>query len=341
MEDKEHIKEILSNHGYEYLKDIGKGSFSNVMLCKSKQYNHLFAVKRVLKKNLAKNEIQALISLIHAYIVKLYVTFDDEEYHYLVMEYCPNGSLREKGCLNYDKFVFYARQLLEVLDYCHSQKIVHRDIKPDNVFLDEYQLVKLGDFGFADKFSKQQSSIEKCGSLMYAAPEMLNIMPFDPFKTDIWALGITFFYMATGQFPFPNCPPEDLRQLISLGQLDYSNVEMDPKVKSLIMKMTSINPLFRPPANKLLKMPIFAQKLPPKSTKKISSYSNLIACKARANLMRNPLNMASFSGDLPENNTIQPKSDMCIPLANVRTFKSYNIFANVQKQPNTRFYKYD
>lgn len=343
MSEIEHIKQVLSRHGYKYLDVIGEGSFSSVILCQCTKYNHLFAIKRVLKKNLADHEIRALISLIHPYVVKLYVTFDDEDYRYLVMEYCPNGTLKEKGPISYDKFVFYAKQLLEVLDYCHSQKIAHRDIKPDNIFLDQYDHVKLGDFGFADEFNNQKLTNEKCGSLIYSAPEMFSNQGFDPFKTDIWALGISFFYIATGFYPYPNCSSDELRDLISLGQLDFSNVQMDTKIKTLIMKMTSINPLFRPSAHKLLKLPLFTPTVPSKLSKKPLQTSSILFNKSRISppmtFYQNPI-VASFSGE-PDKEDEGPKSENNLKLSQVRSFKSYNIFTNVHKPSCQRFVKYD
>lgn len=270
MNDIDQIQKSLANNGFYLLDLIGSGAFSDVYLCQNSKYNHFFAIKKVLKKKLAQHEIDALIALIHPYIVKLYQTFSDENYQYLVMEYCPNGTIKQMGKLTYEKFIFYAKQLLEVLNYCHSQKIAHRDIKPENIFIDQYNHVKLGDFGLADKFHENGSSQEKCGSLLFCSPEIITSSQFDPFKADIWALGITFFYMAAGKYPFSAKSYDQLFQLVKFGQVNFFNVEINLSIKALIQKMTSKDPKNRPSINEILNMPIFNKQKEPRLTKILS-----------------------------------------------------------------------
>ena len=274
--DVEKMKITLKNYGYEYIQPIGYGAFSSVHLCQSIKYTHQFAVKKVAKNKLSPNEYDALISLDHPNIIKLYITFEDDESQYLVMEYCPNGSFHDKGDLSPEKFTYYAKQLLEALAFCHSKNIAHRDIKPDNIFLDQYDHPKLADFGLARHFDSNQTSVEKCGTLMYCAPEILKQQQqICPFKADIWALGITFYYMATGKKPFPNKTTDELKNAICFGELNYSNVTIDPQIRFLISKMTSINRKLRPTAEQLLQFPIFT----PMKLGKLSRSSALLNAK--------------------------------------------------------------
>lgn len=264
------IKKVLNCHGYSFLQQIGSGSFSNVFLCKSDKYNQLFAIKRVFNSYVLESEYNALISLDHPLIIKLYETFKDENSEYLVMEYCPNKTLKQKKKLEYDKFVYYAKQILDSLSYCHSNKIAHRDIKPDNIFLDQYDRVKLADFGFAKHFDSNISSNEKCGSLMYCAPEIINNLQFDPYLADVWALGITFFYMATGKCPFTSISSESLKQEISFGFIDFTNTHINREIKSVIQKMTVKSPKSRASIDDIKNLPIF-NRLKEISLKKTSS----------------------------------------------------------------------
>lgn len=126
-------------------------------------------------------------------IIKLYDSFDDEIYKYLVMEYCSNGTILQKGKLTYDKFVHYSKQILEAISFIHSKKIAHRDIKPENIFIDQYDHVKLSNFVMAKEFQCDEKPHEKFGSYLQLAPEMIQNHEICPFKADIWALGITFF----------------------------------------------------------------------------------------------------------------------------------------------------
>lgn len=257
MDILEQIKSDLSKHGYEYMKPAGKGSYSSVFLCKSVIYNNFFAVKRVQFNGITELEYNALIKLNHPSIIKLYEAFVESESQYLVMEYCPNGNLKEKGKLEYAEFVQYAKQTLEALQYCHSNMIAHRDIKPENIFLDKYKRAKLADFGFAKKFDKDKLSFDKCGSLMFCAPELLTGESNNPFQSDIWSLGTTFYYLATGLNPFPNDTKEILIKAVLNGRINYTSVKIDRRIQTLIMKMTAVNPENRSTIESLLDMQMF------------------------------------------------------------------------------------
>ena len=257
MFDINQVQKTLSNHGYEFIKVIGQGAFSSVLLCQSKKYNHQFAIKRAIKHRLTEFEYNVLVSLNHPHIIRLYDSFYDDDAQYLVMEYCPNGTIKAKGALSYDKFIYYAKQILEAIVYCHSKKIAHRDIKPDNIFLDEYDHIKIADFGLAKKFDREDKSTDKCGSLMFFSPEMIQCHNICPFKADIWALGVTFFFMATGSYPFQCDSRDELKSLILLGDFNFDFYDVDPQIRYLICKMTSRIITSRPSADKLLKFPLF------------------------------------------------------------------------------------
>lgn len=261
MEEIEQVKEALSNHGYEYIDFLGKGGFSNVLLCQSKKYKQNFAIKRAIKHRLTEDEYNHLINLNHSNIIRLYDAFNDENSQYLVMEYCTNGTILDKGKLSSEKFIYYAKQILEAISFCHSNKIAHRDLKPENIFLDQYDHIKLADFGMAKIFNGDKKSSEKCGSLMFSAPEVFLYQEICPFKADIWALGITFFFMATGKYPFHYKSREELKQLISRGEIDFSHYDVNPKIQALIKKMTIKDQHNRPSVDKLLEMSIFSIKV--------------------------------------------------------------------------------
>ena len=343
MTDIEQVKKELSDHGYEYIDTIGSGSFSTVYLCQSTQYKNYFAVKQVLKQELVDHEIDSLISLIHPNIVKLYLTFSNQEYQFLVMEYCSKGTIKQRQKLNYNEFIFYAKQLLEVLEYCHKQKIAHRDIKPDNIFLDQYNHVKLGDFGLSCKFRNQELSSHKCGSLMFCAPEILSNPEFDPFPADIWSLGITFYYMATGHYPFPDHSLESLRDSIINGVIDFTLDDVHPKIQYLIRKMTSKNTLFRPLADQLLKFPVFSQSVHTKITKTISSYPfNLIHQIKNAQIWNQSRNISdTFSSTDDKDDDKESENKKRKKISKIRSFRNCNCYINEYKKNYQHFVKYD
>lgn len=287
-DDEDDIKEVLKQHGYEFIRFLGKGSFSSVYLCRSQKYQQDFAIKRTVKHRITDVEYNTLVSLNHSNIVKLYDAFDDDTAQYLVMEYCCNGTLRQKGKLPYDTFIYYAKQLISALSYCHSRNVAHRDIKPDNIFLDQYGQIKLADFGLAKHFENDAQSNEKCGSLMYFAPEMFIHHSIDPFKADIWALGITFFYMTTGRYPYDTNSREDLKNMIVYCDLDLSIFDINPKISYLIGKMTRKSIEARSNADELLNISLFTNNTKMKRFQKHSLshvYTPNLICGGSKNLV--------------------------------------------------------
>lgn len=270
MDDIELIQQTLAEHGYQYIKLIGQGGFSNVYLCHSPKYNLDFAIKRTTKNRLTQDEYNTLVSLDHPNIIKLYDAFNDEFAQYLVMEYCQKGPIKPKMSLSYDQFINYARQLLGALSFCHSKKITHRDIKPENILFDQYDNCKLADFGIAKIFIDDKSD-EKCGTIRYFAPEMFQCEDFCPFKADIWALGITFYCFATGTYPFHGKTKKDIKQSISIGELNFDKYNVDKRIRFLILKMTQLSPSLRVAPDKLLNLSMFSHQ---SANKKQSSSSD-------------------------------------------------------------------
>lgn len=318
MDDLEQIKGDLSKHGYEYMKPAGKGSYSSVFLCKSLIYQNFFAVKRCPKSEIIMLEYNALTSLNHPSIIKLYEAFVESDSQYLVMEYCPNGTLKERGKLDYAEFVQYAKQMLETLQYCHSKLIAHRDIKPENIFIDKYKRAKLADFGFAKKFEEGKLSYDKCGSLMYCAPELFTGESNNPFQADIWSLGTTFYYLATGLNPFPNDTKEILIKAVLNGRINYANINMDRRIQSLIMKMTTLNPNNRPTIESLLELQMFATI----KIKKIPNYTSIYSMMQNKKIITSS---TGFHSQFPLNTLTKAETSTSL-IKNEKSNDNYEVY---------------
>lgn len=326
----EEIKPTLNLHGYEYIEFLAKGSFSIVLLCQSLKYNQQFAVKRTSKNRLSKFEYDSLISLDHPNIIKLYDAFEDDKAQYLVMEYCPNGTIRRHIPILYDKFIYYAKQILGALAFCHKNNIAHRDIKADNIFLDQYNQIKLADFGLSRQFNDTKKSNEKCGSLMYLAPEILHYYEVCPFKADIWALGITFYIMTTGKYPFQGKSRAEIKQSILFSELDFSKQKIDPKIQFLISKMTIKSAKSRPTAEKILQLPMFLSEFPRRTSlifdqsgKKF--YTTGLSNQSNPTLMRTSLNIKRHYLSDDEDDKKQS------PALDVLSYRSINVNPNIQR----------
>ncbi|WOL07872.1 serine/threonine-protein kinase tricorner-like [Canna indica] len=144
---------------FELLTIIGRGAFGEVRICKEKSTGHVYAMKKLKKSEMlrrgqvehVKAERNLLAEVDSAYIVKLYFSFQDEEYLYLIMEYLPGGDvmtlLMRKDILTEDEARFYVAETVLAIESIHKHNYIHRDIKPDNLLLDRKGHMKLSDFG--------------------------------------------------------------------------------------------------------------------------------------------------------------------------------------------------
>ncbi|CAM8924408.1 hypothetical protein QQ045_022688 [Rhodiola kirilowii] len=144
---------------FEPLTMIGKGAFGEVRICREKSTGHVYAMKKLKKSEMlrrgqvehVKSERNLLAEVDSNCIVKLYCSFQDEEYLYLVMEYLPGGDmmtlLMRKDILTENEARFYVAETVLAIESIHKHNYIHRDIKPDNLLLDRYGHMKLSDFG--------------------------------------------------------------------------------------------------------------------------------------------------------------------------------------------------
>ncbi|EGR33281.1 protein kinase domain protein, partial [Ichthyophthirius multifiliis] len=149
-----------------------------------------------------QNEIKALQDLQHPNIVKI-LDFDQQN---ILLEYMENGELFsfvEKKALPENIARFYFKQLIIAVQYIHEQSYVHRDIKLENILIDQKYNLKLADFGFSVKLKKQEIKLRKfLGTKGYMAPELEEQLPYDGKKVDIFACGVVLFCMVSQIPPF-------------------------------------------------------------------------------------------------------------------------------------------
>lgn len=300
MEKSVFQKEIvltLSKHNYELREKIGKGGFASVYKCKNHRYNEIFCVKIIEIPEDANealsitfdSEFKTLIKIIHPNIITLFDHFQSPHCLYLILEYCPNGSLldliKKTGPFDMPKLIDYYQQILQATDYIHSIKIAHRDIKPQNILFDIHNRPKLADFGLAEFFrSSQGEKLRFGGSIPYMAPELIKLNEFSPEAVDVWALGITFFQMATGSLPWVS---NSIQAEIVSGFICFPS-DLDEQVLYLLKKMLHPDPSRRPTCKQLLQFPIFntnsnsesnQQPTPLMHSKQVSYFSPLSSSK--------------------------------------------------------------
>lgn len=147
-----------------------------------------------------KNEIKLQKAIDHSHIARLYDYFKDADNIYIVMEYCKSGHLgdylKKNQRLTEGEAVYYFLQTAFAIEYLHTNNIMHRDLKLENLLLDSKANVKLTDFGWS-ALSTDKLRQTYCGTIDYMAPEMVAGLPYN-FKVDIWSLGVLLFELTQG-----------------------------------------------------------------------------------------------------------------------------------------------
>jgi serine/threonine protein kinase len=253
---------------------LGKGTCSVVYLgrcldekmCKTigKDSDYV-AIKRLPVKNIFSDEYKCIsteISIMrsimenpHSNIIKCYDIIDTSDYIYIVLEYCDSGNMTQltRSGVKEDKALYYLKQLLEALRYLDEQKILHRDLKPDNILLiDDLSTVKLCDFGLAKKRELHRVTTV-CGSPLYMAPEI--------FKGDynenvnIWSLGMIFYELIFGTHPYRKCKDtEELRGMMC-KKINIPKKGISVECHDLLSKMLEPSSITRISLEEILEHP--------------------------------------------------------------------------------------
>ena len=252
---------------YTIIKELGKGSYATVKLAIHKKSNNKYAIKIYSKKSLldkqkkdtVNNEIKILKQLDNINIMKLYEIIDTPNYLYLIMEYIEGISLLEtikKDSNHYfeeQRALKIFQQILNAIIYCQNKNICHRDIKLENILIKNNDVIKIIDFGFAVKSNKGTYQNLFCGSPSYMAPEIVNKKKYIAQYSDIWSLGVLFFSMLYGRFPFIAKTQKELFKKINEAKVEFpDDIEVNDKIKILLKKIFVIVPAQRPSLKEIL-----------------------------------------------------------------------------------------
>nr|CAI5841275.1 unnamed protein product [Callosobruchus analis] len=259
---------------YEFLEEIGHGSFGIVVSVVEKQTNENYAIKIVNKHatgctQLSKiyREIKILKTVQHPNIVYLYKVFESTKKIYMVMERCRDNLknvFEDEKPFSEKRTKKIIRQLTNAVYYLHKHAIVHRDIKMENILLarnpenpkDEY-FIKLSDFGLS--VIKTGSFIQgmmkdRCGTMVYMAPEILLERTYSEL-CDVWSIGVILYTLLCGKYPFYDKNEATLINLICTESPDYSPEELSPDAVDLLRCTLVKDPVQRSTTLEILKHP--------------------------------------------------------------------------------------
>jgi len=211
---------VLKRKGYKILSRLSSGAFGQVYKAQKEGSDDFVAVKVMnlekvsdkFKQKFLPRELAALIEVNHENVIQTYDIFRSNRKIYIFMEFAGNGDIagyiKKHGAMKEPLACVWFTQICDALNYLHTEvHMAHRDIKIDNILLNEQNIAKLTDFGFAkeayDPIRKRVILSETfCGTEPYYSPQILQRRSYDPFMADVWAMGVVLFAMVNNKFPF-------------------------------------------------------------------------------------------------------------------------------------------
>mmetsp|Transcript_10792 Transcript_10792/g.16170 ORF Transcript_10792/g.16170 Transcript_10792/m.16170 type:complete len:534 (+) Transcript_10792:3-1604(+) len=297
---------------YHVKQKLGKGRYGTVKLAHHHPSGEPVAIKFVhkylvtdpgdLKRLVRESRIQ--IGLKHENVIQLYDVIETEQDILLVMEYAEGGDLFHMICdapdcrLELSLALRIFRQCLSAIDYCHSHYVIHRDLKPENIMLDKYLNVKIGDFGFSRTFQPYKPMATSCGSLNYAAPEIVSGSEYTGGEVDVWSLGVIYYALVCGDLPFSGTSDVETAHFIKHAQFRphpifkqsiHQKTMFKPQTNHFLKQLFQVNPKKRMPMPEIRRHPCvwldklflatvlypFAKKLYPKQKMKSTAIKRM------------------------------------------------------------------
>ncbi|SMN21648.1 similar to Saccharomyces cerevisiae YDR122W KIN1 Serine/threonine protein kinase involved in regulation of exocytosis [Maudiozyma saulgeensis] len=277
---------------WDFLETVGAGSMGKVKLAKHHQTNEVCAIKivnRATKAFLHKEQslpspktdqeilerqkkLEKEISrdkrtireaslgqvLYHPHICRLFEMCTMSNHFYMLFEYVSGGQLLDyiiqHGSLREHHARKFARGIASALKYLHANNIVHRDLKIENIMISTSGEIKIIDFGLSNVYDSRKLLHTFCGSLYFAAPELLKAMPYVGPEVDIWSFGVVLYVLVCGKVPFDDENSSVLHEKIKQGKVEYPN-HLSIEIISLLSKMLVVDPQKRAKLKQVIEHP--------------------------------------------------------------------------------------
>nr|XP_048703634.1 serine/threonine-protein kinase Nek1 isoform X5 [Caretta caretta] len=259
---------------YIKVQKIGEGSFGKAILVKAKENSRQYVVKEIniskmsnKEREESRREVAVLANMKHPNIVLYRESFEENGSLYIVMDYCEGGDLfrrinAQKGILfSEDQIMDWFVQICLALKHVHDRKILHRDIKSQNIFLTKDGTIQLGDFGIARVLNSTVELARTCiGTPYYLSPEICRNKPYNN-KSDIWALGCVLYEMCTLKHAFEAGNMKNLVLKIISGSFPPVSLHYSYDLRYLLSQLFKRNPRDRPSVNSILEKIFIAKRV--------------------------------------------------------------------------------
>ncbi|KAL3287629.1 hypothetical protein HHI36_002098 [Cryptolaemus montrouzieri] len=252
---------------YDAITELGRGMYGTAYLC-AKKHNQQKLVMKEIKTNmkdddlkLAKNEVAVLKSLKHPNIIQYFDSYLRKNTFYIMMEYATSGTLHQylyetQETLAPQKVMNYFCQILMGLDHIHEKKVIHRDLKCENIFLTgrKAEVVKIGDFGISKLTVKNNLAKTVVGTCNYLAPELCDEMPYD-YKVDIWSLGCILYELCMRKRMFEGSLTYVITSITRGNIKEVDIPRYGQQMQEIISSVMKLNPADRPDTKTLMCYP--------------------------------------------------------------------------------------
>ncbi|XP_029057495.1 serine/threonine-protein kinase Nek1 isoform X4 [Monodon monoceros] len=259
---------------YVRAQKIGEGSFGKAILVNSIEDGRQYVIKEInissmssKEREESRREVAVLANMKHPNIVQYRESFEENGSLYIVMDYCEGGDLfkrinAQKGILfQEDQILDWFVQICLALKHVHDRKILHRDIKSQNIFLTKDGTIQLGDFGIARVLNSTVELVRTCiGTPYYLSPEICENKPYNN-KSDIWALGCVLYEMCTLKHAFEAGNMKNLVLKIISGSFPPVSLHYSYDLRSLLSQLFKRNPRDRPSVNSILEKGFIAKRI--------------------------------------------------------------------------------
>ena len=254
---------------YEFIENIGQGMYGRVYKAKNKKENKYYAIKRLNFKDINEkekkqinNEVSCIKKLKHPNIISYKDSFNDEDnYFNIVTTFCEGGDIYNKiqkqngEYFSEEQILNWTVQILLGLDYIHKNDIIHRDIKPQNIFIKNRHIICIGDFGIAKIINQiqTQTMTSIIGTPLYMSPESFNEPNSKYFESDIWSTGCCLYEICNLKHAFGADRWELVFNKVRTGKHQPVNKKYSNELRDIIDSMLNVKPINRPTIPKLLK----------------------------------------------------------------------------------------